>query len=199
MSHPEARPLRSDARTNRDRLLAVATRAFVSATGEPSMRAIAREAGVGIATLYRHFPTREALVEAIYHDQLERLTSGARELLARAPAPLALRSWMDLFGEWVAAKSGMLDTLRAMIETGRIAHARTRTELLEAIETILAAGRGTGELRSDVSAEDVAAGLIGIFSVARQDDASRGARLLDVFADGLRAPAVSPSADERLR
>jgi AcrR family transcriptional regulator len=79
----ESRTLRADATRNRDQLIAVATRVLMSADAEPSMRAIAREAGVGIATLYRHFPTRESLVDAVYRDQVSRLTAGARELLAQ--------------------------------------------------------------------------------------------------------------------
>jgi AcrR family transcriptional regulator len=160
---------------------------FVRDGPEPSMRAIAREAGVGIATLYRHFPTRESLVEAVYRDQVARLTAGARELLAQLPPPVALRRWMDLFGNWIATKNGMLDTLLAMIESGEIAHAQTRAELLEAIDAILGAGRATGELRSDVTAEDVAASLIGIFTVARPPGhAARAGRLLNILMDGLR-------------
>ena len=153
------------------------------------MRAIAREGGVGIATLYRHFPTRESLVDAVYRDQVERLTTGARELVDRWPPAVAMRRWMDLFGDWIATKNGMLDTLLAMIETGEIAHGQSRTELLAAIDTILDAGRAAHDIREDVSAEDVAAGLIGIFTVApkpqRQDLADR---LLSFFADGLRPP-----------
>ena len=180
--------LRADATRNRDQLLEVATRVFVSADGtEPSMRAIAREAGVGIATLYRHFPTRESLVDAVYRDQVARLTAGARELLAQLPPPAALRRWMDLFGDWIATKNGMLDTLLAMIESGEIAHAQTRTELLAAIDAILDAGRATGELRSDVTAEDIAASLIGIFTVAHPPEHdARASRLLNILMDGLR-------------
>ena len=98
------------------------------------MRAIAAEAGVGIATLYRHFPTRESLVDAVYQDQVARLTDGARKLLAELPPPAALRRWAELFGDWIATKNGMLDTLLAMIESGEIAHAQTQTELLAAID-----------------------------------------------------------------
>jgi AcrR family transcriptional regulator len=186
----EVRTPRADAARNRDQLLAVATRVFMSADAEPSMRAIAREAGVGVATLYRHFPTRESLVDAVYQDQVVRLTTGARELLGQLPPAAAMRRWMDLFGDWVATKNGMLDTLPAMIESGEIAHAQTRTELLTAITTILDAGRTAGDLRSDVTAEDVAASLIGIFTVAPRS--GRGAdpdRLLDLLMDGLRPPA----------
>ncbi|MDQ7808541.1 helix-turn-helix domain-containing protein [Amycolatopsis sp. A133] len=187
MAETEERAPRADAARNRDQLLAVATRVFASADGEPSMRAIAREAGVGIATLYRHFPTRESLVDAVYRNQVGRLTTGARELLGRVAPAAAMRRWMDLFGDWIATKNGMLDTLLAMIESGEIAHAQTRTELLAAITTILDAGRAAGDLRSDVGAEDIAAALIGIFTVApRPEHEAKAGRLLNLLMDGLR-------------
>lgn len=189
MAEAEIRAPRADATRNREQLLAVATRVFVTADAEPSMRAIAREAGVGIATLYRHFPTRESLVDAVYRDQVVRLTTGARELLARVPPAAAMRRWMDLFGDWIATKNGMLDTLLAMIESGEIAHAQTRTELLAAITTILDAGRAAGDLRSDVTAEDLAAALLGIFTVApRREQEAKAGRLLNLLMDGLRPP-----------
>ena len=156
MTDVDARALRADASRNRDMLLWAATRAFASAETEPSMRAIAREAGVGIATLYRHFPTRESLVDAVYHDQVERLTLGGRELLGQVPPAEAMRRWMDLFGDWLMTKHGMIDTLLAMIESGEIALAQTRAELLDVITTILDAGAAAGDLRADISAEDIA-------------------------------------------
>src|SRR4051812_22849149 len=155
---------------------------FAAARAEPSMRAIATEAGVGIATLYRHFPTREALVDAVYRDQVSRLTTGARDLLAQLDPPAALRRWMDLFGDWIATKNGMLDTLLVMIESGEIAHAHTRTELLGAIDDILEAGRRSAEFRADVPAEDIAAALIGIFTVAGSPEHQQlAARLLNLL------------------
>ena len=191
MAEAETRAPRADATRNREQLLAVATRVFASADDtEPSMRAIAREAGVGIATLYRHFPTRESLVDAVYRDQVVRLAAGAHELLGQLPPAAAMRRWMDLFGDWIATKNGMLDTLLTMIESGEIAHARTRTELLEAITTILDAGRAAGDLRSDVTAEDIAAALIGIFTVApRPEHETKASRLLNLLMDGLRFAA----------
>lgn len=152
------------------------------------MRAVAREAGVGIATLYRHFPTRESLVDAVYQDQVQRLTSGARDLLERLPPAEAMRRWMDLFGNWLATKHGMLDTLLAMIESGEIADAGTRTELLDAITSIMDAGSAAGDLRSDVSSEDIADSLLGIFGVAgRPGQHAKAARMLDLLMDALRA------------
>jgi AcrR family transcriptional regulator len=189
LAEPDRHALRSDAARNREQLLAAATRVIMSADGTPSMRAIAAEAEVGIATLYRHFPTREALVEAVYQDQVTRLVDGAHELLRQQPPAAALRAWMDLFGDWIATKNGMLDTLLTMIKAGEIAHVQTRTELLIAIAEILDAGRGAGDLRADVTAEDVAAGLVGIFTVAQPPEhEARASRLLDILMDGLRPP-----------
>jgi AcrR family transcriptional regulator len=189
LAEAETRAPRADATHNREQLLAVATRVFMSAGTEPSMRAIAREAGVGIGTLYRHFPTRESLVDAVYRDQVVRLTAGARELLGQLPPAAAMRRWMDLFGDWIATKNGMLGTLLSMIQSGEIAHAQTRTELLAAITAILDAGRVAGDLRPDVTAEDIAAALVGIFTVApRPEREASASRLLDLLMDGLRPP-----------
>jgi AcrR family transcriptional regulator len=185
----DARAPRADAARNRDMVLAAATRVFASSEDEPSMRAIAREAGVGIATLYRHFPTRESLVDAVYQDQVKRLTLGARELLEELPPAEAMRRWMDLFGDWLATKHGMLDTLVAMIESGEIAD--VRPELLDAITTILAAGGAAGDLRADISAEDIAASLLGIFGVAgKPEQRAQANRLLNLLMDGLRRPST---------
>jgi AcrR family transcriptional regulator len=184
---PEPRTARADAARNREQLLEVATRVFASTEAETSMRAIAREAGVGIGTLYRHFPTRESLVEAVYRDQVVRLTNGALDLLADVAPAVAMRRWMNLFGDWIATKNGMLDTLLTVIESGAVGHARTRDELLNAISAILDAGRAAGDLRPDVTAEEIAASLIGIFTVAHQPGQSITAdRLLDILLDGLR-------------
>lgn len=184
MDSAEPTELRADAARNRETLLEAATRTFAASATEPSMRAIAREAGVGIATLYRHFPTREALVDAVYRDQVQRLTHGAGELLQRLPPGKAMRAWMDLFGDWLMTKHGMTGTLRAMIDSGEIAHTETRDELLAAVTSILDAGIAAGDLRRDVAAEDIAASLIGIFTVTAGRNEQTG-RLLDLLVDGL--------------
>uniref|UniRef100_UPI003F494EB3 TetR/AcrR family transcriptional regulator n=1 Tax=Streptomyces sp. CA-136453 TaxID=3240050 RepID=UPI003F494EB3 len=189
MADRALRATRADAARNREQLLQVATRVLASPAAETSMRAIAREAGVGIGTLYRHFPTRESLVEAVYRDQVVRLTNGAQELLADVAPAMAMRRWMDLFGDWIATKNGMLDTLLTLIESGAVGHAQTRNELLNAISTILDAGRTAGDLRPDVTAEEIAASLIGIFTVTHQPGQTVTAdRLLDILLDGLRPP-----------
>jgi hypothetical protein len=128
----------------------------------------------------------------VYRDQVSRLTAGARELLAELGPAAALRRWMDLFGDWIATKNGMLDTLRAMVESGAIAHDDTRTELLAAIDELLEAGRASGELRADVPAADLAAALIGVFTVAGSPGHEElSARLLNLLMDGLRPTALN--------
>lgn len=190
---PVAGQLRADAARNRESVLAAATAVFATSDGEPSMREIARRAGVGVATLYRHFPTREALVDAVYKDQVVRLTTGARTLLDSHRPAEALRLWMDLFADWLATKHGMTDTLLAMIDAGEISLAHTRGELLAAIATILDAGTAAGEIRADTSPEDVTAALLGLLAVSgergRPDQARR---LLDLLMDGLRPRAATP-------
>jgi AcrR family transcriptional regulator len=182
--------IRSDAARNRDHLLEVATRTYARAKTEPSMREIARAAGVGVGTLYRHFPTREALVEAVYRDQLERLTQGARQLLAKHAPAVALRRWMDLFGDWLATKHGMLGTLLAMVDSGAMEHAQGRGALLAAITSILETGGKAGDIRRDARAEDVSASLMGIFTVAgAPGHEEKLKRLLDLLMDGLRPRA----------
>jgi AcrR family transcriptional regulator len=193
LSDVDARAPRADAARNRETLLAAATRVFAASDTEPSMRAIAREADVGIATLYRHFPTRESLVDAVYEDQVQRLTVGARELLHQLKPAEAMRRWMDLFADWLATKHGMTDTLLVVIDAGEITLAHTRTELLGAISAILDAGTAAGDIRADASAEDIAASLLGIFTVAgKPRQHTQADRLLDLLMDGLRP--VPPGA-----
>ena len=193
MSAPEpARPRArvAEARRNRQRLIEVATQLFAADDAPVPLEAVARGAGVGIGTLYRHFPTREALVEAVYADQVERLHARAEELLGdHAPAP-ALRLWSRSFLDFAATKHGMTDALRTVISSGRVGHGEMRAHLVRAVSLFLDAGRAAGDLRSDVAAEDVAATLAGILVVAGAPaQRAQAVRMLDLVIDGLR-PAV---------
>jgi AcrR family transcriptional regulator len=155
-----------------------------------SLNAIAQRPGVGIGTLYRHFPTREALVEAAYRDELTRLCASADELLAADPLEVAMRAWMGRFADYVATKRGMADTLRAVVASGAITSSETREGLTAAIKTLLDAGARSGTLRADVEAGDVFAGLAGIFLASGgPGDRERASRLLDLMMDGLRIDA----------
>jgi len=145
------RPVRADARRNRENLVAIARAAFAASEDPVPLEAIAREAGVGIGTLYRHFPTREALVEAVYAAELDDVATSAPSLLAEFPPEVALRAWMDRYAAFVSTKRGMLDTLRAGWAAGRIATPNTRERITEAVGTILAEGARAGSLRADVA------------------------------------------------
>ncbi|HEY3465396.1 MAG TPA: TetR/AcrR family transcriptional regulator [Amycolatopsis sp.] len=185
MSSPEpARPVRADARRNREKLVEVARAAFAT-DGAVALETIAREAGVGIGTLYRHFPTREALVEAVYAAELDDVTASAPALLDQHPPAVALRAWMDRYAAFFATKLGMADTLRVSLGTGRIVTAETRARIVAAIGAILDAGAKAGTLRDDADPEDVTLLLLGAFLSAGQEPERIG-RMLDLLAAALR-------------
>jgi AcrR family transcriptional regulator len=179
---------RSDALRNRDKLVQIARTAFATAEDAVSLEGIAREAGVGIGTLYRHFPTREALVEAVYAAELDDVTGSVPALLRELPPDAALRAWMGRCAAFVATKRGMADTLRAGWASGRIAApTTTRERITAAIATILARGAETGALRADVAPQDVVALLLGIFFGTTADNGpEQTERLLDLVMDALR-------------
>src|SRR6476469_633255 len=182
------RTVRADAQRNRENLLAAARRAFTAGDAAVALEAIARDAGVGIGTLYRHFPTREALVEAVYRAERDRLCDSADELLATHRPDDALRAWMDQFADYVALKRDMADTLRRIIASGAVTPSEAREQLSGAAATLLDAGAAAGTIRADVRPEDVVVSLVGIFLICgdpgQRDQANR---LLDLLMAGLRA------------
>jgi AcrR family transcriptional regulator len=190
VSEAAARPLRADARRNRDRLLAAAVRAFASEGADTTLDAIARTAGVGIGTLYRHFPTRDALVEAAYRNELARLCDAVPDLLRSLPPDRATRAWMDRFIDYMTTKRYMAGALRAVIASGGNPYNESRDLLTAAITALLDAGATAGTLRSDIEPGDVLAGLSGV-SLAAGEPAQReqAGRLLDLLVDGLRPRA----------
>src|ERR1051326_7601886 len=190
-SRPGARAMRADAQRNRERLVEVALRAF-SAGEEVTLEAIARQAGVGIGTLYRHFPPREALVETVYRGELARLRDTASELLASRAPDAALRAWMDGFADYVTATRGMAETLPAIAATGAISPAQTQQALTATIKSMLDAGATAGTLRDDVAAGAVLASLTGIFLIAgTPGQREQAGRLLDLLMHGLRTPTAT--------
>jgi AcrR family transcriptional regulator len=176
--------VRADAQRNRERLLDAAVRAFSHDGADATLDAIAKDAGVGIGTLYRHFPTREALIEAAYRNELARLCDSVDELLAAQPPDEALRAWMDRFVDYMATKRGMSDALRVVIASGVNPYAQSRDLLTAAITALLAAGAAAGTLRSDTQPGDVLVGLGGVAMAASERD--EAGRLLDLLVDGLR-------------
>jgi AcrR family transcriptional regulator len=182
------RGLRADARRNRQRLLDVAVRAFSEQGTDASLEAIAKQAGVGIGTLYRHFPTREALLEAAYRNEVARVCDSAEELLAQYPPDQAMRVWMDRFIDYLATKQGMADALKAVIASGDSdPFAESLDRISTAISTLLKAGAEAGVLRSDVDPLDVGFSLGGILLITTDKGLrDRAGRMLDLLLDGLR-------------
>lgn len=172
--------LRADARRNRDRLLAVAASAFSTDGADTSLEAIAREAGVGIGTLYRHYPTREALVEAAYRNELARLCDSAATLLESIPPEAALRDWMRRFVEFMATKHGMAEALRVVIASGANPFAQSRTRAIAAIALLLDAA---GIPVSRIDPLDVLTALNG-FSLALLEPAQTD-RLIELLMEGM--------------
>jgi AcrR family transcriptional regulator len=189
---------RADAERNRARLLDAAKAAFASGQ-TPTLEQIARAAGVGIGTLYRHFPTREALVEALYRKELADLCGAADELLESRAPERALRAWMDVFANYVTAKREMADALRAVFAAGTVTVSQAREELTVAVRTILDAGVADGTLRDDVRPEDIVALVVGAFTATSLvGGQEQRARMFDLLVDAVRRPGpASPGPTPR--
>ncbi|HEX4289302.1 MAG TPA: TetR/AcrR family transcriptional regulator [Trebonia sp.] len=189
---------RADAERNRARLLDAAKAAFASGR-TPTLEQIARAAGVGIGTLYRHFPTREALVEALYRKELADLCGAADGLLEAQAPERALRAWMDVFANYVTAKREMADALRAVFAAGSVTVSQAREELTVAVRTILDAGVADGTLRDDVRPEDIVALVVGAFTATSLvGGQEQRARMFDLLVDAVRRPGpASPGPTPR--
>jgi AcrR family transcriptional regulator len=182
---------RADAQRNRQRLIDAAVAAFSAGQDPVALESIARDAGVGIGTLYRHFPSRAALVEAVYRSELDRLCRGAEELLASVNPADALRAWMERYVDFVRTKRGMAEALREAVASGSITSSQTRVSLNSAIQMLLDAGATEGTLRSDVPADDVCSAMAGVALTAgapQQHD--QALRLLDLLMEGLRVHQI---------
>jgi len=188
------RPLRADAQRNRDKLLTVAVDAFAEHGIEASLEDIARRAGVGIGTLYRHFPTRDCLMEAVYRHQVEALCDSADDLLKEHDPDEALSLWMERFVAYVATKRGMAMALKAVIGKDSELFAYVHGRVRDAVSLLLNAAAESGAIRSDVEAPDLLKALSGICLVSDQPDwQDQARRLVRLLHDGLRYRA--PVAD----
>lgn len=181
------KPLRADARRNRDRLLAVATEALTEDVEVP-LETIAERACVGIGTLYRHFPHRDALVEAAYRHEVEELCAAAPRLLeADRPAVDALREWMGRFVRYAATKRGLVGALRTAVGSDSPLFSETKAGIVGAITMLLEAGRADGSVRPDVEGTDVFLALGGVWMVPDGPEwEAQVRRVLDLVVDGLR-------------
>jgi AcrR family transcriptional regulator len=175
------KPLRADARRNREKVLAAAAAAF--------LEDVARRAGVGIGTLYRHFPTRDALVLGVYRQQIDDLDEVSRRLLAEREPGEALHEWMRAFVQYVAVKRGLVGLLKSLMGTDRDQFVATKATLHGAMARLLEAAAAAGAIRADVRSGDLIRAMGG---VCMATDAAGGAAspiattLVDLLYDGLR-------------
>lgn len=188
---PPRKP-RADAARNRDRLLEAARSVFGAGAPDASLEAVARRAEVGIGTLYRHFPTREALFEAVYRHEVDQLASFAAELALKTEPVEALRLWLQANVRLVATKKGMLAALALAAHAPSELYAYSFDRLSKAVSLLMQRAIAAGELRDDVSAEDLLRTLIGMCYLHDQPGWQDSViRLVNVFVDGLGVCSAS--------
>jgi AcrR family transcriptional regulator len=184
-----ARKPRADATRNRIRLIDAAKAAFTDAGADVTLDEIARRAGVGIGTLYRHFPNRDLLLQAVYRHEVEQLAEAATRLLGRLPPAEALRAWMRLFVDYIATKKIIAPALSAITEGTSELFESSGTHIKGALSLLVGRAAADGAVRSDIEPIDLLYALVG-FAGANDglDWAARAHRLIDILVDGLRPP-----------
>lgn len=178
---------RSDALRNRERLLAAAREVFAEGGAESGLEAVARRAGLGIGTLYRHFPTREALFQAVYRHEIDDLVDLAERLAAEPDPAQALRRWLHANIAVVATKKGMIVALSPALDSSSALYADSRASLIEAVAALMRRAQAAGSIRDDIAPEDVLQALYGVcYGPEGATWQTTATRLLDVFVDGLK-------------
>ena len=186
-SQPARRKQRSDARRNRERILEVAKEAFTRSGSDASLDDIARRAEVGAGTLYRHFPTRDALLEAVYRSEVEKLAGSARRLAETRPPMDALRAWMLLVVDYIAAKHIIAPALNSIVGGPARLYEGSRSLIQEAVDELVRRAKKSGDLRKDLDASDLLRALIGVSHVTFGTGWQQSARrLVDILIAGSR-------------
>ena len=193
-----ARQPRADACRNRDRLVESAAEVFAAKGAEAPLDEIAKGASVGIGTLYRHFPTRDSLIEAVYRREVDILCQEADTLLASLPPDQALSEWMQLFVRHVARKRGMATALKSMMGAGATSFFdQSRARAVAAATKLVEAGAAAGTIRGDIDGSDLLRAVGGICMSTDQEIAESSQRLVGLLFDGLRhgaAASTQPAA-----
>ena len=193
----QIRKPRADAVRNRERVLEAAKIVFNAGGPEASLEAVAKRAGVGIGTLYRHFPAREDLFEAVYRREVEQLSELAEQLKNAKDPVDALRRWLRSNVEFVATKKGMSAALALTFQSSSELAAFSMDRLTKAIGSLLDRAVAAGQMRADISPEDLLRALVGMCYMHDQPGwQSSVLRMLDVFVDGLR---VQPAGKAKAR
>ncbi len=178
---------RTDAQRNRERILEVAKEAFTRRGANASLDDIAKEAGVGAGTLYRHFPTRDALIEAVYRTEVEKLAAAERKFSDAMPPIEALRAWMLLFVDYIATKQIIAPVLNTFVGGPSKLYEGSRTHIQGAIDGLVKRAIKSGDMRKDLEPFDLLRALIGVSHVASSPDWQQSAkRLVDILITGSR-------------
>ena len=184
---PAVRKPRSDAQRNRERILEVARQAFSRSGANASLDDIAREAGIGPGTLYRHFPTREQLLEGVYRSEMEKLAAAAQKFAEELPPVEALRAWLLLFVEYIAAKQLIAAALNTLVGDPKKVFEASYARIWDAIRALVKRAIKSGDIRKDLDPVDLLRALIGVASVATSPDWQQSAkRLVDILITGAR-------------
>jgi len=178
---------RSDAQRNRERILEVAKEAFTRRGTNASLDDIAKQAEVGAGTLYRHFPTRDALIEAVYRTEVEKLAAAERKFAEAMPPIEALRAWMLLFIDYIAAKQIIAPVLNTFVGGPTKLYEGSRAHIQGAIDSLVKRAIKRGDMRKDLEPFDLLRALIGVSHVASSPDWQQSAkRLVDILITGSR-------------
>jgi AcrR family transcriptional regulator len=188
------RPMRADAVRNNERLVAAARSVFAVEGGGASMEAIAREAGVGVGTLYRHFPKRIDVVEAVYREDVDELVTAAECLIATESPARALSGWLAAFVRYATAKRRFLNELHEAFEKNPELKSASRDRIEGALNLVLSGAQRAGAARTDLTATDLMQ-LLGSMCMSATLTPEQSSRLLVVIEDGLRPQAVASVAD----
>lgn len=176
---------RADAVRNRERILDAAKDAFTRRGADASLDEIAKQAGVGAGTLYRHFPTRDALIEAVYRSEVEKLAAAEQEFAAAKPPIEALRAWMLLLIDYIAAKHIIAPALNTVAGGPSRLYEGSRGLIQGAMEQLVKRAKKSGDLRRDIDAADLLRALIGVSQVGPGPDWQQSARrLVDILVAG---------------
>ncbi len=184
---PPTRKPRVDSARNRQLLIDAAKAGFAESGLNVSLEEVARRAGVGIGTLYRHFPTREAVVEAVYRREVEQLAEAVPQLLETSPAGEALHKWMHLFVDYIATKRLIAPALGAAASRTSTLHATSAELIMHAISTLVKRAIASGNVRKDIDPSDLLRALVGVsYGNPNEGWEASARRLVDILMDGLR-------------
>ena len=182
-----ARRPRADAQRNRERILEVANQAFARSGADASLDDIAKRAGVGPGTLYRHFPTRDALLGAVYRSEMEKLAEAERKFAQAMPPIEALRAWLLLFVDAIATKQIIAAALNTLVGDHKKVFQASYAQIHDAIRALVGRAIKSGDIRKDLDPVDLLRALVGVANVSTSPDWQQSARrLVDILIAGSR-------------